>query len=104
MQINLIWDPSTSAAPADFFNDVNAAAATLDALVTNPITVNITVGYGEDQGMSLGGAAGTGGPIAETFLTYTQYLQDYAANITSTAQETVLANLPATDPEPGASI
>ena len=61
MQINLIYDSSTSSAPAGFFSAMAAAAQYLDNLITNNITVNIQVGWGEAGGQSLGGALGDGG-------------------------------------------
>ena len=49
MQINLIYDRSVAAAPAAFKTAMTAAAGFLDELIVNPITVNIQVGYGEDD-------------------------------------------------------
>ena len=53
MQINLIYDFSTSSAPAGFFSAMAAAAEYLDNLITNNITVNIQVGWGEAGRQSL---------------------------------------------------
>ena len=47
MIINLIYDASANNAPASFKAALQQAAAILDAAITNPITVNIEVGYGD---------------------------------------------------------
>ncbi len=99
MQINLIYDSSTSSAPAGFFTAMAAAAQYLDNLITNNITVNIQVGWGEAGGQSLGGALGEGGSYG-TLLSYTQLKADLLAQSNSPAY----ANLPATDPSNGAGI
>ena len=64
MQINLNYDSSVNAAPAAFKVAMAAAARFLDELIANPITLNILVGWGEDDNgafaigddLSLGGA------------------------------------------------
>src|SRR5205807_4948195 len=55
MLINLIY---LNPAPPSFIEDMQIAAAMLDAAIFNPFTVNITVTYGvgvPDQNQSLGG-------------------------------------------------
>ena len=47
MEINLEWDAAAQAAPQAFRDAVTAAANIIDATFTNPITVNIDVGYGD---------------------------------------------------------
>ena len=103
MQINLIYDSSTSSAPAGFFTAMAAAAQYLDNLITNNITVNIQVGWGEAAGQSLGGALGEGGSYG-TLLSYTQLKADLLAQSNSPADASAYANLPATDPSNGAGI
>jgi Ca2+-binding RTX toxin-like protein len=102
MQINLIYDGSVANAPSGFTTALAAAAQFLDSLIINPITVNIEVGWQEDQGELLtGNTIGLGGPSGGTYLTYSQLRGDLAANATSSADVTALANLPATDPTGG---
>ncbi len=103
MQINLIYDSSTSSAPAGFFTAMAAAAQYLDNLITNNVTVNIQVGWGEAGGQSLGGALGEGG-LYGTLLSYTQLKADLLAQSNSPADASAYANLPATDPSNGAGI
>ena len=62
MQLNLIYDSSVDGAPSGFKVAMAAAAQFLDTLITNPITVNIQVGFGEDDGTLLTGNESTGGP------------------------------------------
>ena len=102
MQINFIYDPSVSTAPAGFTTALNAAAAFLDSLIVNSITVNIAVGWQEDQGQSFtGNEIGLGGPTNGIDLSYTQLRADLAASATSSADATALATLPLTDPTNG---
>ena len=102
MQINLVWDSSVNSAPAAFKTAVSAAAAYLNQLITNNITVNIQVGYGEDAGSRLtNGTLAEGGPSDGTYLTYAQLKAALTANATSAADASVLANLPAGDPTNG---
>ena len=103
MQINLIYDSSTSSAPAGFFAAMNCAAQYLDSLITNNITVNIDVGWGEVAGQSLGGSLGEGGPEGN-IISYSQLKADLLANSNSAADATAYANLPASDPSNGAGI
>jgi hypothetical protein len=65
VQINLIYDSSINAAPAAFKTAMTAAASFLDELIVNPITVNIQVGYGEDDNgaFPIGGNLSLGGGI-----------------------------------------
>lgn len=45
MQIDLTYDASANSAPAAFKAAMAAAAQFVDNLITNPITVNIQVGW-----------------------------------------------------------
>ena len=66
MQIILNYDSSVASAPSGFQQTLTAAADVLDALITNNITVNIQIGWGEVNGGSLGS-----GEIGETVFTST---------------------------------
>jgi hypothetical protein len=102
MQINLIYDSSTTSAPSTFFTVMNAAAQYLDNLITNNITVNIQVGWGEVGGQTLGaGDLGQGGANG-VILSYAQLNADLLANSNSAADATAYANLPSTDISNGA--
>ncbi|MBV9430103.1 MAG: VCBS repeat-containing protein [Bradyrhizobiaceae bacterium] len=96
MNINLTFDSSTNGAPAAFFSAMNAAAQYFDSIFLNPITVNITVGYGSIDGQSLiSGALGE----SETEFNQYSYSQIRGALIASAA--TGASTLPAADPTSG---
>jgi hypothetical protein len=107
MQIELSYDQAVDTLPAGFVSGLNDAADYLDALISNNITVNIEVGYGEitQNGQSTLISSGSeGGPDDGTTLSYAQLVADLSANSSSSADATALANLPATDPSDGAGI
>ena len=54
MQIDINYDFSVDSAPAGFKTGVADAVAFLDSEFTNPITINVDVGYGEIGGVALG--------------------------------------------------
>ncbi len=62
LTINLEWDADALAAPQSFRDGVEAAASVLQAAISDPITVNIDVGYGE---FDLGGPEYT--PLASDY-------------------------------------
>lgn len=103
MRINFIYDSSVAAAPAAFKTALAEAAAYLDSLITNTITVNIQVGWGEDNGAAITpNSLSTGGPRqAGIGMTYAQLKAALTTNATSAADQTMLANMPATDPTNG---
>ncbi len=104
MQINLLYDPSVSSAPAGFQTALAAAAQQIDNLITNPIILNISVGYGEVNGVPLGaGDLGEGGPAAGQDVTYAQLRSYLGGNSTSPVDASSVANLPAADPTGGSA-
>src|SRR5262249_28706160 len=98
MNINLTFDSSTNNAPSAFFMAMNAVAQFLDNLFTNPITVNITVGYGKIQGQNLiSGVLGE----SRTFFNQYSYSAIRGALISSAStsyQNQAASTLPASDP------
>jgi hypothetical protein len=99
VQINITYDASVSSAPAAFETVVNAVVSYLDSVFSSPITVNISVGWGEIGGTPLvSGALGESEDVFDTF-TYSQIRNAYAANASSPDQLAALANdLPMVDP------
>ena len=53
MQISVSFDQNVSSLPQGFVAAVNYVVNYFDSLFTNPITVNIDLGYGEIAGQSL---------------------------------------------------
>jgi hypothetical protein len=104
MQINLIDDPSVASAPAGFTAAIAAAAQFLDNLITSPITVNILVGWGEDDNGAFPIASGEislGGAVAGIGLNYSQMRSDLIASASTAADKFAVASLPTTDPTGG---
>jgi hypothetical protein len=101
MQINISFDQALSSLPSGFVSAVNYVINYFDSTFTNPVTVNIRVGYGEIAGQPLGsGALGE----SESFLdsvSYSQSLAALKANEPGTAQQTAYNSLPASSPLPG---
>lgn len=54
MQIDINYDSSVTGAPAAFKTDIGIAVEYLETEFTNPVTINIDVGYGEIDGQALG--------------------------------------------------
>jgi hypothetical protein len=61
VNVNVEFDASALGAPASFRNAVLTAVSFLDATLTDNITVNIAVGYGEINGTALPNQAGAEG-------------------------------------------
>ena len=53
MQINITYDQSQSSLPAGFVTAVTYTVNYFENLFTNPVTINIRVGYGEIEGQTL---------------------------------------------------
>jgi Hint domain len=108
VDINLIFDNSTTAAPSGFFTAMSAAVAQLDTLIVNAITVNIEVGWGEitknGSTRPIGTNTSNGGPDAAEVQSYTQVKSELEANISSEADSSAIANMPAADPTGGAGV
>jgi hypothetical protein len=98
VRFNIYWDRSVNAAPAAFKSDVLAVANFYASTFTDPVTVNIAVGYGEVNNQRLlSGALGE----SLTYLTKTSYSQltsALQADASTTADVTAVGTLPATDP------
>jgi hypothetical protein len=105
MQINLNYDSSVNAAPAAFKTAMAAAASFLDALILNPTTVNIQVGYGEDGNgaFPIGGNLSLGGAFYQPVVNYPTLKGDLSANATTALDHLAVASLPASDPTNGAT-
>ncbi len=104
-KINLIWDAQALAAPVAFRNAVSYAAQYIQSLILNPIQINIAVGYGEVAGSSLGnGVLGAAGPTLGVGRTWSQFKSDLTSHIASPTMQSIVSNLPATDPSLGGTI
>lgn len=99
--INISWDSSVSSAPTGFTTAVLAASQYLESQFTDAVTLNISVGYGEVNGTSLGSnALGT----SQTFLnsySYNAITGALATDATSADDKAAIASLSATAPVNG---
>jgi hypothetical protein len=99
--INLTFDQSTSSLPTGFVAAINAVVQFYESLYTNPIAINIDVGFGEIAGQSLSsGALGE----SETYFnnySYSQIKTGLAQNATSADQVSAVNSLPVNDPTNG---
>ena len=100
MIINLIYEPSGDSAPSGFKTALNVAAQYLDNLITNPITVNIQVGYGDINGSPLSTNGAESSTEGFTY-SYAQLRTMLTAHATSADDLQSLGNLPAVDPTSG---
>ena len=105
--INLIFDANAQAAPQSFRDAVKAGAAILDAAITDPIAVNIAVGYGEISGpnaMQLTDSESFGGPASGVPVSYSALRTALLSNTTSVAETSAISALPNTASLDGQSI
>jgi hypothetical protein len=102
MFINLIQDSSISSAPSGFMAEIQQAANMLDAAFRDNITVNIMVGWGEINGVTIGPNPNfnnstdyaLGNTLAGINLSYATLRADLAASSISSSDFTGLASLP----------
>jgi Ca2+-binding RTX toxin-like protein len=100
--INLTFDPSVANAPAGFTAALAQVVTFFENNFSNPVTVNIQVGYGEVQGQALpSGALGESLSFLQP-TTYAALTGALSANASSAADASAVASLPATDPTGGA--
>jgi hypothetical protein len=101
MTINITWDASTASAPASFKAAVTAAVQYYESQFTNPITINIDVGYGEVANQSLGsGALGESESYISSY-SYSQLRSALVAKATANGDTSAVASLSATNPASG---
>jgi VCBS repeat protein len=100
MSLNLSLDFEQSAlnAPQSFRDGIQTAASILEALITDPITVTIRVGYGDwnnnsDTGLTTGAE---GGDLNGVYESYSALRTALAAHVTSAIDQTFLNSLPNT--------
>jgi hypothetical protein len=99
--INVIYDSSVANAPAGFQAVVNSVVQFYESQFSNPITLNIHVGWGEVNGQSLGsGALGESESYLQSF-SYTQIRNAMIANAASSDQLSAVNSLPTSAPVNG---
>jgi FG-GAP-like repeat/FG-GAP repeat len=98
--LNISYDASVNSAPAGFRTGVGAVAQYLQNNFTDPVTVNISVGYGEVNGQSLGGALGESLTFLNSYA-YSALRNALAADAKTADDSSAVASLPATAPVAG---
>ncbi len=100
MNINLIFDTggTNASAPAGFKTAMQAAAQLLDGLLTDNITVNINVGYGEYNGTPLTGTVSEGGIQSGPGIHYADLLSALKTHATTKTAQQAIASLGSADP------
>jgi hypothetical protein len=101
MNINFTFGSSVNSAPVGFTNVFNQVASFFASAFLDPITINISVGYGE-----VGGKALASGAIGESHIffnttSYSQIKSALAADAKSAVDQSAVASLPASDPTGG---
>lgn len=108
--IDPVFDSSVTSLPnaAQVESAFNYAAGQLEALFSNPVTLTIDVSINQADFYSAYNQSiiyGPDGPIQSTgpntLFTYSQIVQGLSSNVTSVADASAIANLPATDPTNG---
>ena len=101
MHINITYDSSVSSAPAAFITGVQSAVAFLETNYIDPITINVAVGFGEVGGQPLGSGA-LGQSLTNLIpTTYAQLRNALTGDVTTAADASAVATLPAGDPTGG---
>ena len=104
LTINILYDSSVDSAPASFKATVAAAVHYLETNFSDPITLNIALGYGEIDGNPLdsGALAESGSNIAPSG--YPVAIADLRADAKSSADATAMASIPNSDPTGGTGL
>lgn len=103
VQINFVYDSSVLDAPAGFKTGLAAAASIIDAMILNPVTITLQVGFGEDNGLALAaGMLAEAQPAYGLLQTYDQVATELRHAVTSADQATFASYLPQSDPANGA--
>jgi len=100
-QINITYDSSVANAPAGFKATIAAVVAYFESQFTDPVTINLTVGYGEVGGYKLASGALGESLTYLTSASYAQVRQALVADATSADDAASLAYLPASSPVNG---
>ena len=99
--INVNYDASVNSAPAAFKADVAAAVSYLQSQFSDPITITISVGYGEVNGQTMGGGALGQSMYYVASFNYSQVKNALVADAKTADDLSSIATLPTVDPTNG---
>jgi hypothetical protein len=97
LTINITWDSSVANAPAAFKSVVESVVQFYESEFSNPVTLNINVGWGEVDGTPVTTALGESESYLESF-SYSQIVSALAQNASSNAQVSAVNSLPSSAP------
>jgi hypothetical protein len=104
LSFNLTYDSSTVGAPAEFFTAFNDAVQFYETEYTDPITINLQVGWGKINGQNLSpGNLGQSSTFQQGFYSYSQMKSALVNDAKSAADATAVASLGPSDPTGGAN-
>jgi hypothetical protein len=96
MLINVIYDQNPNTLPVGFTTVVAAAVQFFETEFTNPITINLHVGYGEVQGLPLSPGNLGSSLVTSIFSSYSAVRGAFVAHATSSDDMTAVGTLPNT--------
>ncbi|HEX2944008.1 MAG TPA: NF038122 family metalloprotease [Rhodopila sp.] len=99
--INITWDSSVASAPSAFKTAVTTAATYLESVFNDPVTINISVGYGEVNGNALGSSTLGASQSYLSSYSYSTLRTALSNDATSAADTSAVASLPSTSPVSG---
>jgi hypothetical protein len=100
LTINIIWDSSVANAPAGFESVVESVVQFYESEFSNPVTLNINVGWGEVAGSPVTTDLGESESYLESF-SYSKIVSALAQNASSNAQVSAVNSLPSSAPTGG---
>jgi hypothetical protein len=95
---NLTFDASTVGAPAGFFTAITNVVQYYQATFTDPITINLVVGWGQIDGVSLQPGFIGESLTNQTAVPYSTLLSAFQNDAKSSDDATAVASLPASNP------
>lgn len=101
MDIQISYDSSADAAPSWFKSAVAYVVAQYDALITNPISLTIAVGWGEENGSAIKAGTLAQNQSSGTYLSYGALTAALKGSATTDTDRAAYAALPAADPTNG---
>lgn len=98
--INVIWDASVQSAPSGFVAGIMNAVHYLESQFTDPVTINIKVGYGEVAGSAMANSNLGSSRWSMVGYNYSQIAHALAADATTALDASAVASLVAISPIP----
>ena len=101
MNINVSYDASVSSAPSWYKTAVNVAVGQMNALIANPITVNLTFSWGEENNNAIRSGTAAQNQSYGSYVNYATLYGALTSHATSADDHTAVSALTATDPTHG---